>query len=93
MMRALTLSELEAPLEAKMLGVDCEFSGVSTDSRTMQPGNIFVALRGEHFDGHAYLSQVESDGASAALVSTAVPDTFSQLLVDDTQRALGLLGA
>jgi UDP-N-acetylmuramoyl-tripeptide--D-alanyl-D-alanine ligase len=92
-MRALTLSELEVPLGAKILGVDCEFTGVSTDSRTMQPGNIFVALRGEHFDGHTYLREVESEGASAALVSVAVPDTFSQLLVEDTQRALGLLGA
>jgi UDP-N-acetylmuramoyl-tripeptide--D-alanyl-D-alanine ligase len=92
-MRALTLSELKTPLGAEMLGVDCEFTGVSTDSRAVQPGELFVALRGERFDGHTYLSQVESEGASAALVSASVSTTFPQLLVDDTQRALGLMGA
>jgi UDP-N-acetylmuramoyl-tripeptide--D-alanyl-D-alanine ligase len=92
-MRALNLSELQAPLAAQLLGIDQEVTRVSTDSRTVQAGDLFVALQGEHFDGHAYLSQVHSEGAAAALVSKAVADTFPQLLVTDTQRALGLLGA
>lgn len=93
MMRAFSLSELTGPLSAQLLGEDCEFTGVTTDSRAAQRGNLFVALRGERFDGHSYLSQVQEAGAVAALVSTASPGTLPQLLVKDTQRALGQLGA
>lgn len=92
-MRPMTLSELQSPLQARLEGPDCEFSGVSTDSRNLQPGDLFVALRGESFDGHDYLAQVRSAGAVAALVSNPMDDTLPQLAVADTQKALGLLGA
>ncbi|MEZ5502637.1 MAG: UDP-N-acetylmuramoyl-tripeptide--D-alanyl-D-alanine ligase [Halioglobus sp.] len=93
MMRPLLLSELSQPLAAQLLGPDCEIGGVSTDSRTVQPGDLFVALRGDHFDGHDYLAQVASAGAVAALVSRDLDLPLSRLQVDNTQRALGLLGA
>jgi len=92
-MRALTLAELKTPLAAQLHGLDQEFTGVSTDSRTLQRGDLFVALRGEHFDGHDYIAQVCDTGAAAALVTTPVAAAISQLQVADTQRALGLLGA
>ncbi|MGL4564968.1 MAG: Mur ligase domain-containing protein, partial [Halioglobus sp.] len=57
MMRALTLAELVGPLQAQLIGPDREFHGVSTDSRTVRPGELFVALRGENFDGHDFLDQ------------------------------------
>ena len=93
MMRPMSLSELQAPLEARLSGPDTKITGVSTDSRNLSDGDLFVALRGEHFDGHDYVSQVQSKGAVAALVSTMVADSLPQLQVADTQRALGLLGA
>ena len=93
MMRALSLAELAGPLEAELHGADCNFTRVSTDSRSLQPGDLFIALTGENFDGHDYLQQVASDGAAAALVSLPQSVELPQLVVSDTQRGLGLLGA
>ena len=93
MMRTMSLSELELPLQAVLAGEDRMFSEVSTDSRSIHPGALFVALRGEKFDGHDYLPQVEEAGASAAIVSELGDIDLPQLRVADTQRALGLLGA
>ena len=65
-------------------------AGVSTDSRAIAEGDLFVALVGERFDGHDYLADVAARGAAAALVSR-VPDgsTLPCVLVGDTRRALG----
>jgi UDP-N-acetylmuramoyl-tripeptide--D-alanyl-D-alanine ligase len=92
-MRATSLSELEAPLGAVLAGEDAFVSTVSTDSRSIRPGELFVALRGEKFDGHHYLSQVAAAGATAALVSEANDADLPQLKVENAERALGLLGA
>ena len=92
-MRALSLSELAAPLGAELLGGDREVTGVTTDSRAVSAGDLFVALQGERFDGHAYLAQARDLGAVAALVSVTADDTLSQLRVEDTLQALGRLGA
>ena len=93
MMRQLRLSELQAPLDATLLGADAAFSAVSIDSRRVNPGDLFVALRGDNFDGHDFLPAAASSGAAAALVSTTDGTALPQLLVADTQRALGRLGA
>lgn len=93
MMRAWALSELEAPLGAQLLGVDATVVGVSTDSRSIAVGELFVALQGEHFDGHKYLEHVKQAGAAGALVSVNSTPALPLLKVEDTQRALGLLGA
>tara|TARA_B110000503_G_scaffold13903_1_gene18938 strand:+ start:55256 stop:56620 length:1365 start_codon:yes stop_codon:yes gene_type:complete len=92
-MRNMTLSELLQPLAAKLLGVDQAFTGVSTDSRSVRAGDLFVALRGDNFDGHDYALQVQSDGAAAALVTVPVAGTLPQLQVANTLQALGQLGA
>jgi UDP-N-acetylmuramoyl-tripeptide--D-alanyl-D-alanine ligase len=93
MMRAMTLSELQLPLAGQLRGGDCDFFAVSTDSRAVASGDLFVALRGESFDGHDYIAQVAEAGAAAALVSRAVDVQLPQLQVADTQEALGRLGA
>lgn len=92
-MRALSLSELEAPLGAQRVGDDREITGVTTDSRAVSSGDLFVALRGERFDGHAYLQQAHELGAAAVLVSAAADESLPQLRVENTQQALGRLGA
>ncbi len=58
MLKPMTFSELVVPLDARLVGGDCSFAGVSTDSRGIEPGQLFVALTGPRFDGHEYLDQV-----------------------------------
>jgi UDP-N-acetylmuramoyl-tripeptide--D-alanyl-D-alanine ligase len=70
---------------------------VSTDSRQVQPGDLFVALPGERFDGHNFLQEVLQRGAAALALQrdrapVAVPECPT-ILVQDTRRALGLLAA
>lgn len=94
MLKALTLSELLNALDARLIGDDASFNGVSIDSRAILPGQLFMALTGPRFDGHDYLNDVAGKGAVAALVEREVVDsTLPQLLVKDTRQALGQLGA
>ena len=93
MMRSWLLSELEEPLQGYRSGADGMVAGVSIDSRSVRAGDLFVALRGENFDGHDYLKQVEEAGAVAALVSLDGETKLPTIRVDNTQKALGLLGA
>ncbi len=69
-------------------------AGVSIDSRTLRPGELFVALRGERFDGHDFLAAARQRGAGAALVERPLvaPDGLALVQVDDTTLALGELG-
>jgi UDP-N-acetylmuramoyl-tripeptide--D-alanyl-D-alanine ligase len=69
------------------------FSGISTDSRTIRPGALFVALTGERFDGHDHLAGAKAAGATAAIVHKGTPAVPGLVLfeVDDTLRGYGLL--
>jgi len=68
--------------------------GVSTDTRRIGEGELFVALVGENFDAHDYLDQAASRGACAALVAHRVADAgLTQLVVGDTRVALTRIGA
>lgn len=69
---------------------DVKFSGVSTDTRTIKPGNIFIALAGEKFDGHDYVDAAIEKGATAIVVSRSVqvPAGIAAITVNDTKRAL-----
>jgi len=68
-------------------------TGVSTDTRRMQPGNVFVALRGERFDGHDHVMAACDAGASVLVVSRPVEASngATVVMVEDTLRALGAL--
>jgi len=70
------------------------FTSVSIDSRTVEPGALFVAIHGERVDGHAYVANALSRGAAGALVSEATVGSSSGaiVLVDDTIAALQQLG-
>jgi len=63
--------------------------GVSTDSRAIEPGGLFVALRGVSHDGHAYLATAAARGATAAVVSRGASASIDRIEVDDTLDALG----
>ncbi len=65
---------------------------ISTDSRSLAPGQVFVALKGPSFDGHAYVAEVAKRGALAAIVESRVEVDLPQLVVGDTLRALVAIG-
>src|SRR5215210_441184 len=74
-------------------GESSVFSGIFTDSRTIQPGGLFVALKGERFDGHDHLASVAAAGGQAAVVrqgTSSVPG-LRLFCVEDTLQAFGLL--
>ena len=52
--------------------LDTEYTGITTDSRTIMPGEVFVALKGEKFDGHTYCKKALEQGAGAVLVEKEV---------------------
>ncbi|MGB0134238.1 UDP-N-acetylmuramoyl-tripeptide--D-alanyl-D-alanine ligase [Dokdonella sp.] len=72
-------------------GASIHVSSVSTDSRNMQAGALFVALRGEHHDAHAFVGSALANGAVAALVDHEVDVPLPQVVVADTELALGQL--
>ncbi len=87
------LSQVAAAVSGRMLGEDLALSGVSTDTRAIAAGQLFVALKGERFDAHDFLAQAVASGASALLVSdeVKVPAGVPAVVVDDTRLALGRL--
>ena len=95
MMRAFSLAEAQQWLSATSVssGLDqIKFDGVSTDTRSIGPGQLFVALRGDNFDGHGFLQKARDQGAVAAIVDRADPAVdLPQLVVTDTVMALALL--
>jgi UDP-N-acetylmuramoyl-tripeptide--D-alanyl-D-alanine ligase len=81
-------------LGAKQSGPNASFTGVATDSRQLRPGDLFVALRGERFDGHAFVDAAFGTGAAAAMVEDAGAVAHANaplLLVTDTRIGLGQL--
>lgn len=87
----LDLTTIAQATEGRLHGSDVRIQNVSTDSR--QPSNdaLFVALRGEHHDAHEFVEQARSGGACAALVERELDVDLPQIVVDDTQLALGQL--
>jgi UDP-N-acetylmuramoyl-tripeptide--D-alanyl-D-alanine ligase len=89
-----TAAEVRQALGLPPTGPALEFASVSTDTRSLEPGALFVALRGERFDGARFVSQAESLGAAAAVVSDDSAPPASRLPVfpvANTTRALGEL--
>ncbi|MCU0523375.1 MAG: UDP-N-acetylmuramoyl-tripeptide--D-alanyl-D-alanine ligase [Elainella sp. Prado103] len=87
MLSMLSIDQLQQPL-----------AGISTDSRSIQPGSLFVALRGSRFDGHEFIQQATEQGAIAAIVDRQfsapanLPTEFPLLVVEDTLQAYQQIG-
>ena len=86
-----SLTALNALVSGTLVGGDAEFFSVSIDTRTLLPGDLYVALAGEHFDGNQFVQQAFEKGACAAVVSTPDAAQSPSLLVADTTHALGEL--
>jgi len=90
----ITLGELARVIEgASTDRAGTRIDSVSTDSRTLSAGALFVALRGPRFDGHDYAQQARQRGAAALMVEHAVAVDLPALHVPDTRRALGRAAA
>jgi len=103
------LSQAANATGGKLVGADVHFDGVSSDSRKIDQGNLFIALRGEHFDGYNFVATAAQAGAVAAMVNAdscqgQVANSKEQatrldkhgiplLMVDETRMALGQLAA
>ncbi len=87
------LSEAAVATGGRVIGDDVVFAAVATDSRGIQAGDLFFALRGERFDGHDYVVDCLQRGAVAAVVARPVDGAAAQLLVADPRLALGDLAA
>jgi UDP-N-acetylmuramoyl-tripeptide--D-alanyl-D-alanine ligase len=88
----MTLRQAAETLGVNAPNTTAEFDGISIDSRTIKPGNLFIAIRGERVDGHDYVETARQQGAVAAIVSHAVDCALPQIIVKDTTDALGQLG-
>ena len=91
-MISVTLSQLATILGADVSG-ELTFDAVTTDTRKITPGCLFVALKGERFDAHDFAEQAKAAGAGALLVSRKLDIDLPQAVVKDTRLAFGELAA
>jgi len=85
----MTLSQAVKATDAELVGDDIQFASVSTDTRNIKQGDLFVALSGEHFDAHDFVDQAIAQGATALMVSKPVQSHVPVLQVKDTRKGLG----
>jgi UDP-N-acetylmuramoyl-tripeptide--D-alanyl-D-alanine ligase len=88
-----TLSYAAQAMNGTLHGEDRGFDGVSTDTRSIGEGELFVALSGPNFDGNKFVNHAASKGAAGAVVSSLTNEAVPQIEVEDTRLALGQLAA
>lgn len=89
----MTLAEGAAILGVKSFPHHTAFHGVSIDTRTLEPGNLFIAIPGDRVDGHDFIEEARKKGAAGALVTRQIDSSLPQILVDNIVTALGQLSA
>lgn len=90
----LTLNELAQASNGQLVGKDQTINAISTDSRALNAGDVFLALKGPNFDGHKFVKQASQLGCSAVIVQQLTDDLgIAQILVEDSHKALGQIGA
>lgn len=92
-MISVTLSQLSGILHGELHGADATIEAVTTDTRKLTSGCLFVALKGERFDAHDFADKAKEGGAGALLVSRKLDIGLPQLVVKDTRLAFGELAA
>jgi UDP-N-acetylmuramoyl-tripeptide--D-alanyl-D-alanine ligase len=83
-----TLAGFAAACGGRLQGEDRSYSQVSTDSRTLERGELFVALRGPHFNGNEFVPQAHAAGAAGAVVDAPQVTPLAQVIVAESQAAL-----
>ena len=92
-MRRTLLSLIAHWAGGEIHGDDVAIDAISNDTRQMSPGSLYVALRGERFDGHDFGTDAQARGASALLVERLLPLNLPQVLVADSELALARIAA
>ncbi len=89
------LSQVADAVKGRLVGADLAIDGVSTDTRAIGQGQLFIALAGANFDAHDFLAEAAAAGAAALMVADAskLPVGLPAVVVDDTRLALGRLAA
>lgn len=87
------LREVAKAVDGSLVGSDIMIEGVSTDTRALRSGDLFVALRGPHFDGHRFIEEAGRNQAAGILVDEPVETNLNTVRVADTKAALGELAA
>ena len=87
------LSQIAYILNAIFKGKDRDFEFFSIDTRTMQPGSLFIALQGPHFDAHNFIEAAAERGAVGVVVSRWIETSLPQIFVNNTHAALIQLGS
>ena len=90
-MKLLALSRLARWSGADLVGDDLVIQSIDIDTRSLQPGGVYVALRGERFDGHDFCAAAKAAGARALLVERKVEVELPQLVCPDTRLALAAI--
>lgn len=85
------LSDCAESVQGQLVGNDIEVSSVSIDTRAIKPGQLYIAIKGQNFDGNEFVGKAEQAGASAAIVHKGVTATIPHIVVDDTRMALAEL--
>ncbi len=86
-----TLASVAREVHGRLLGRDAAFGAVATDSRSLAPGSLFVAIRGDRYDGNEFVGAALEKGAVGALVSRRSDAALAQVEVSDTRRAFGAM--
>jgi UDP-N-acetylmuramoyl-tripeptide--D-alanyl-D-alanine ligase len=85
------LSECSALVQGKLAGEDVAITSVSIDTRAIEPGQLYVAIKGHNFDGNEFVEQAQEAGAIAAIVHKGVKTSLPHIIVEDTRLALAEL--
>ncbi|MBA6223777.1 UDP-N-acetylmuramoyl-tripeptide--D-alanyl-D-alanine ligase [Colwellia sp. MB02u-18] len=93
-MISLSLTELSQAVNGQLIGENLTINAISTDSRALKAGDVFLALHGPNFDGHKFLTQASELGCSAVIVEQAQDKlNIAQIVVKDSHQALGDIAA
>ncbi|MGE4659126.1 MAG: UDP-N-acetylmuramoyl-tripeptide--D-alanyl-D-alanine ligase [Gammaproteobacteria bacterium] len=84
-----TLAAVAREVNGELIGKDASFDVVAIDTRSLSSGALFVAIRGDHFDGNDFVAHAHSLGAAGALVSNPAAVALPQVRVNDTRKAFG----
>jgi UDP-N-acetylmuramoyl-tripeptide--D-alanyl-D-alanine ligase len=87
----LNLKEISLQLSGDLIGEAIDIYSVSIDSRTLIGGNLYIAIKGEQFDGHDFITQAEEAGAYALMLERPVDSLLPQVIVNNTTLALAQL--
>jgi UDP-N-acetylmuramoyl-tripeptide--D-alanyl-D-alanine ligase len=86
-----TLAAVAREVEGRLVGADQSFGVVTTDTRSLSAGSLFVAIPGDRFDGNDFVAEARAKGAAGALVSRLAASPLTQIEVRDSRRALGAM--